>query len=414
MENRSNPDNAPRRAPYSSERVEVVLRAVLCGATVAMALLSRPLWLAEGAFPRVPFWSGWPETEAARLGCVGIWFGSMAAGVFERRALLIGPPALGLLILGDQHRFQPWAYQYAIMALALGGLPRPWSLRACRWFLIGLYIHSGASKLDVSFAREVGPMLLQAGLEPFGLNPSAWPRPLLRAASLSAPLFELVVGVGLIVPRWRRLAAAGAVLTHLVLAALLGPWGLDHSANVVLWNLALVVEVPLLFGWREPGVAFRSERPPRRAWPVLAVVLLAVAMPGLERSGLWDAWPSFALYASHIERVYIEVDAAMADALPPAARRALGPTDPKTGRARLDLTTWSRSERGAPPYPQARATLGVALWLTDHLPTSEAVRVLYWTAADRWTGQRRRIEAVGRAEIEPLAARFRLNAQPAD
>ena len=47
------------------------------------------------------------------------------------------------------------------------------------------------------------------------------------------------------------------------------------------------------------------------------------------------------------------------DRYPASVRRHLGPADDGPWR-RLDLTGWSRAERGTPVYPEIRAGLGLA------------------------------------------------------
>jgi hypothetical protein len=99
----------------------------------------------------------------------------------------------------------------------------------------------------------------------------------------------------------------------LFLIVALGPWGHDHSAGVLLWNGFFIVQNWLLFPspvhvlapgqW--PGGAITRPIPPGDspgaktagaiAWALLAIPLLA---PLGEPWGLWDHWPSWAVYAA--------------------------------------------------------------------------------------------------------------------
>ena len=47
------------------------------------------------------------------------------------------------------------------------------------------------------------------------------------------PVMEIAVAVGLLVPRLRNAAVAGAIATHVVVLGLLGPLG--HRTNAVVW-----------------------------------------------------------------------------------------------------------------------------------------------------------------------------------
>ena len=197
---------------------------------------------------------------------------------------------------------------------------------------------------------------------------------------------------------------------HGALIGILGPWGLDHSGGVVGWNASLIVEVLILFG-RFHGPLF-DRRPTWREAPVVVLFVLAALLPLLERRGGWDSWPSFALYASHAERVYVEVLDSDAAAYPEAIRRHLEPPRPGDPWRRLDLTAWSRDERGTPPYPQSRAAVGVAEALADRPGATYPVRVIAWGRADRFSGRRTRAVAVGREAIRRLADGSAINAPP--
>ena len=299
------------------------------------------------------------------------------------------------------------------MALALGTLPEARALGLCRLLLVSLYLHSGLSKLDATFPREVGSAFLVQLASPVGLDPMAWPGPLRTAVALAMPLVELLVGLGLASRRTRPVALPLAVLMHATLIAILGPWGLDHSTIVVVWNASLVVEGLILFAGTGPGRVVSPMGPmPRLGIPVAAVFVLAATLPLLERRGGWDSWPSFALYASHAERVYVYLhDDAMGE-VPEPIRRHLRPGPIGDPWHRLDLTSWSRLERGTPPYPQARASVGVSEALAARVGSPRGVRVVSWGRASRLSGRRTRAEATGPEAIRRLADGFLLNAHP--
>ena len=422
-------------------------RAAIGLATILMLALSWPLWVEGGSdFPRVPFVGGLPAPTAwASWGMFAALLAMIAAGIIRRRWMGAAAALFLALILGDQHRFQPWAYQFLMAALAMAATSGARAAGLCRLFLIALYFHSGMSKLDVSFCDELGLRFLETAAGPFGLHPSAWPVGPRRGAVLAMPIAELVIAVGLAIRRTRRVALVGAIGLHAALLAILGPWGLGHSPIVLVWNAALIVEVLILFGaeeTRDSPVDPRSIGGPSGwAWvplaacpPVLregrdtggqaasgtrgeapssivsATFVLAAILPFGERWGWFDTWPSFALYASHVERVEVSVPEGQLDALPGPIRRFARGEGPWR---RIDLTAWSRSGRGVPAYPQGRAVLGVAEGLVARYPGARAVRVDLGGRADRWTGRREWAVAVGAEAIRRLGDRYRLNAHPA-
>ncbi|MEW4570983.1 hypothetical protein AB1L88_24205 [Tautonia sp. JC769] len=399
-----------------ARRRVLVFRAAIGVATLTMLALSWPLWIGSGGlFPRVPFLPSLPEPAWLRVVLFGALVGSIVCGIVRRRCLLIGLLPLAYLVAGDQHRFQPWAYQYALMALALGALPDARALGLCRALLIALYVYSGLSKLDTTFPGEVGAAFLIQLTSPLGTDVLGWPGPVRAAAALLMPMAELLIGVGLAFRRSRPFALAGAVGMHATLITLLGPWGLDHSTIVVVWNGALIVEGLILFARTGSTRPVAPMEPlPRAGWPVVAAFALAITMPAFERRGAWDSWPSFALYASHAERVYVFLHEDDLARLPDEVRRHLRPPSLGDPWHRLDLTSWSRAGRGTPPYPQARAAVGVAEALARRLGPDHPVRVVVWGRAARLSGRRVRREAVGPDAIRRLAGDFSLNAHPAE
>ena len=100
----------------------------------------------------------------------------------------------------------------------------------------------------------------------------------------------------------------GAVLLHLALILILGPWGMKHSANVLIWNGAMLAEAVALF-WPRPitVTSWPPERKGRRAASLAAAILIwaAAILPLGERSGWWDTWPSFAVYSSSNETIHL-------------------------------------------------------------------------------------------------------------
>lgn len=390
-------------------------RLILCLGTLAMLGLSWPLWAGADDFPRVPFVARLPELPGwMAWGVFGLACGAMGAaafGVAWRTMLVLSMGALGLLVLEDQHRFQPWVYQYLLTALALAALPAGRGLAFSRLLIIALYFHSGLSKLDVSFCRELGKLFLETACRPLGLDPDRWPAPFRSAAILAMPAWALAVAVGLVFPRSRRPALAGAVAQHVALLAILGPWGLRHSAIVLLWNVLLVVEDLLLFGRPIPEQADVPASETPWAGATRIAFALAVLMPFGERWGVWDSWPSFALYASHVERTDILVHADDLGILPEALRRHVAQVGAGPW-SRIDLTGWSRSERGVPVYPQGRACQGVAEALAKRYRGGHPIVVYLRSRAELWTGRRTEVICTGIAEIERQADRFRLNAHP--
>lgn len=407
---------APEADPIQWAAVQV--RRLAAGSTVVMMLISWPLWLDGSILPRVPFVAGlgWRESTSA-----GLFVASLVSTVLVavtnrwRPWFVLSATTLTGLILADQHRFQPWAYLYLMVVGFLAALPGAMGLRLARWWFIALYIHSGLSKLDVSFRDDLGPIFLRGGLGILGIDPATWSASARQAAVLAMPAGELLVGVLLLFTATRQVGRVGALVLHGTLLLILGPLGLGHSTLVLLWNLAVASQV--WCGFR-PAMD-RVE--PASSWlrkPALAVFWVGVILPLGERSGWFDAWPSHALYASHVERTDLLLSETALERFPDVVRRharELGEDDSADpGRWwRVNLTDMSRDLRGTPVYPGNRACLGLAEGLVARYGGREPVRVVMFGPADRWTGQRQRTEAQGLDAIRRLGHGHWLNAHPA-
>ncbi len=418
MSSESLPAEAETAAHDVIGRATARFRAAIAVATFAMLVLSWPLWLENDHFPRVPFLSlipSFPRPLAWGIfGLILICLAAVTAGIRWRTFLSLSLGLLLVLIAQDQHRFQPWTYQYLVIGVLLAGLPSGTALHLVRWWYVSVYLHSGLSKLDVSFVNELGSLFLQTAARPFGLTTQSWPLATRLAATLAMPAGEIVIAFALLWPKTRRLGIAGAIALHAILIGILGPLGLKHSTIVLVWNLAMMIEVPLVFG-------VDATRPLKALTPgagratlealIKGVFVVALLLPLAERWGWIDAWPAHALYASHVGRTEVYVHEDEVEDWPAEIRRHLLPGGLDSWR-RLDLTGWSRDLRGVPVYPQSRACNGLAEALAARYG-GRLVRVVEWGPADRMTGSRSRSERIGLESIRDRGDGFRLNAHPA-
>lgn len=414
------PRNSERSTPGIASEDDVSLarrrlRLVAALATAAMLVASWPLWTEGGEIPRVPFWTGNPTPSAvvSQFVFAVLVAATLATGCSRkwRRWFALSASLLVAYVLGDQHRFQPWAYQFAVTLALLATLPGGRGLKYARWWYIAIYVHSGISKLDRSFCEELGPVFLDSALQVVGRGIASIPREFRAVATLTMPAAEILVGVALAYEPTRRIGRFGAVVLHGFLILILGPLGLSHSALVLAWNAAMLIEVWIAFGPRI-GRTPHSWRTLCLSLPTVAAFWILVLLPFGERSGSFDAWPSHALYASHVGRVSIHVHMSDREVWPAGVRRHLRPVEGDDAYAALDLNAWSRAERGTPVYPQIRACLGLAEGLAARYGGGLLTRVVVYGPARVWDGTRSREEIKGLAAIRRRADRFLLNAHP--
>jgi hypothetical protein len=347
---------------------------VAVAAGLAAGVLFAPrLFLASRSYPRAPVLEDWPLLAAPLdlvvLGALLAALGGVALAPRPRWWAAAATLLALLLAVEDQSRWQPWFFQYVAMLAALA-LARDSADRLAAWraVLVGLYLWSGIQKLNATFMAHLFPWLL----EPLGaVLPAALHRVLL-GGWMAVPLLEILIGLGLLVPRLRNAAVAGAIAIHVVVLGLLGPLG--HASNVVVWpwNVAMAALAVLLF-WndREPA---RHLVVPRRPAHAVAVVLFGI-LPALSFAGHWDAYLSGALYSGNIKAGALAVSDEVLARLPEPARPHV--TRNRAGANVLDVWEWSMGELAVPSYPEDRVfhALGRDLCRLAAAPTDVVVVV---------------------------------------
>ncbi len=295
------------------------LRLALAADLVAGLLLSPNLWVSSTrTYPLTPVWDLVPPLPyPADYTLFGL-FVALAASVGIARGRALGWLAAVFLIvamflvLGDVSRLQPWLYQYSFMLLALGlyGWGRvdvPDALNTCRLIVVATYFWSGLQKANAGFFELTYPWLVG----PLTERLPGWAGSALLSGSYAVPVVEAAIGVGLLTRRFRKLAAAGAILMHVFIMVCVGPWGNDHNTVVWPWNFAMIAFVLVLF-WRAP-----DEPSPRSilvpGWNFFspgfvlraAVLVLFAFMPLFSFFGLWDSYLSSSLYSGASKRGYV-------------------------------------------------------------------------------------------------------------
>ena len=233
--------------PTTSE-FALIHRRILAFFTLIMMGISWPLWSRSANVPHFPAWSSLeslqPEWFLTPI-CIAGLFTSLCKRIGRFGSAIFTIAGLSL-ILFDQQRTQAWFYQTVIISATYSLLPGKSAIGYVRFFAVVLYFHSALSKFDISFAQSMGPYLISPALKllPFQLSDNSvfW-------IVLAMPAAELLAAILLAFGQF-RLGAVAVLLMHLFLVALLGPWALDHSANVLIWNISMACQ----------AMAYRSSR----------------------------------------------------------------------------------------------------------------------------------------------------------
>jgi hypothetical protein len=431
-----------------SHRVDLAASWLLRLAAGSLCILigaTWPLWLPEGDFPRVPFF-GWlvdlPDWLSLTA-LVGFGLAALATALCGTRrregrwAVMISVLSIGLLVLADQQRLQPWAYQLVVLEVLVAGLSAAESIALARMLVASIYFFSAVSKLDRSFFDAGGGQIVDGLVRCFGLTaPVGGDNRTLFAGLVASG--EMLVAVGLCWRRLRRFAWPASIVMHLLLIAALSPWGTQSKPAVLLWNVYFILQNLILFGLAgEPlasslekrllgamptgfgGHADHAKDMPTQGrghgtlrWVARGLAVFVILFPLTQPLGLCDVWPAWAVYATGPERLRIFIRANDRDKLPQSVRAHVQLPGFENELCLVRIDRWSLDTCNAPLYLQNRFRLGIALAIADRTGLDETIVVEIDSAADRFTGERTSRRLQGRAAIVTELGRYWLNGFP--
>jgi hypothetical protein len=387
---------------------------------LALVAATWRLWTPQDVFPQVPLVAaagalpGWVEW----LGLAGMlvgWCGALAApaGRVATASLVLAAGSTAAMIVIDQERLQPWAYQFMLVALVLAWTEPRGAIVLVRLLVVSSYLHSGITKLDYAFLHTLGQQFLAALAGLGGGSLAHWSEGARLALAAVFPVGEIVIAAGLVFGPTRRAALAGAIALHVLLLAILGPWGLDHKPAVLVWNVYFIVQDVILFWQPRAAAAAAGEADAARArapWPIVAMVLAAVVLPLAAPWSWYDLWPSWGLYAASAECVRLGVHRGARGELP-AELAALveEPADASDPWLVLRLDRWALDALQAPIYPQNRVQLGVAQAVIERYGLGHRARIVRYGLADRRTGEREFSVLAGPAQVEAALDEYFFN-----
>lgn len=338
------------------------LRIAVCLALLVGIVCSHQMWFpVNRSFPRVPFIFDLPESFVSVFEWLFslILVISLVSIVFLRRQeifLLVAVASLFLLVFFDYSRLQPWTYQYLLLLAVF--YRHDWqsddesaaieTLGCAQIIVAGLYVWSGAQKMNFTFSHETLPLLLAPVQNAF---PTVQ-LPLVFIGSGIA-LTEVFIGCGLLVRRTRNFAVCAAIATHAVILGLL--IAKNFNSIVWIWNAALMLIIVVSFWWSDVSLpqiftAWKTEN--RNAKAAKSLTAAGVLLPVLSFWGWWDLYLSGALYSGNTPTAVVRIDEGVLERLPEAARQNVFAT--KSGERILPLFEWAMTDLNVPVYPERR------------------------------------------------------------
>ncbi len=316
-------------------------------------------------FPTAPvfdFLNGVPavvHTALFGLSVLCLVFLAVSAPKKKILALLLTCELISFLL--DQNRIQPWDYQYlfTILIFIVFASNKPALISAFIFILASTYLYGGLSKLNNGFLQTIWQRMLL--LHFLKLSPHGVLYKPLYFSGLSAGMFEILAGTGLLFPQTRKTAAGALISLHVLVLLFLGPLGINYNAVVWPWNVAMAVYSLLIFNFSEPLLtAFKS---PFRAWSGFIVVCWGF-LPALNFIGLWDNYLSSSIYSGKLPSMTVSI----ADTTQCKPLRQYITIAPGSEPATIDLQSWAMSETRMAPYPELRVYKKIQAKLENEYP----------------------------------------------
>jgi hypothetical protein len=370
---------------------------------LALFAVTRPLWFGRNEFPQVPLVS-FPRTSFLSTDTVSVIF---VISICVLIARLISKASLqhvnrrfsgvilltGLaLVLADQHRLQAWHWLFLLnlaAAVILQGADR---LLVMRQLVAAVYVCSALSRITLVPAEGITGVIVRQLLSMLGIAAGETRDPAFDFLCHAMTAGELLVGLLLLNAGTRKFGCLSAVVLHVTLLIVLGPWGLNHHAGVLLWNACFLCLLPVLFIGKDSGsIGNEPEQIGRRRVALSWARIMIWAFPVSGLLGIADNWPSWQLYSSRPESWVLYVHAADRDRVAPTLTDYVGKPAPLSDWCPVLLDRWSLERTSSPMYPEDRYQLAVIAWVLEQsdqplrfqVAISEPRRLRWWRRTER-------------------------------
>ena len=362
-----------------------LIRIVSCTAFLIGILGSYKLWLSYRHFPLAPLVED--LTAPALVHNLGLLIltSSLLFLIFRLNAwvMLLFFLGLGLALVLDLNRLQPWVYFHSLVLLLFyhpQNRPDPaFVLNGIRLILICMYLWSGLHKLNGSFLSIEFPQLVQDffdGQYPFVLDLS-------KKLSILVPLIEIMAGIFLIFPKRRLFGFVLAICTHLFVLLLLS--GIRHNPIVLPWNIALILLGFLVFFKNDAPISFSG-------WKNWGLVFLLGVMPIFNLVNAWGDYLSWSLYSAKNKLFYVAIAQKHWEKFKHLEPALISQGDSSKPYI-VDVNKWSFHELNVPVNPEYRVFRGISRHFCQFdLPEKELFFMVYEKPVNsqnltRWTCQ---------------------------
>ena len=337
----------------AADRTMLRVKTTVVVGFMASLALSPKVWVSTRFYPLVPVFHWLPRIPfPLDYVCFGILLALLAGAALAARPrvyILTFAALFAIYSLFDQTRWQPWAYQYWLMLIALGCYSgnandvagERDALNICRLIMGCTYFYSGFQKLNARFFSEGMPWVLGT------LHVHI---PALQYIVRVVPFVEVSIGLCLLSRRFRKIGIVNGIIMHIFILYSFGPLGLNWNSVVWPWNVAMIVFLLLLF--RNTDATFGDIVWRNRFVYQKAILILLGVLPALSFVGWWPSDLSLCLYTADLTEAQVLVSEQVKQQLPPAVQpyvKTLG------GHMMLRTQDWSFGEMNVPPYAEIQS-----------------------------------------------------------
>lgn len=281
----------------------------------------------------------------------------------NRAVLLLFFSLMFVFLLQDQLRWQPWVYLYLLLLipfLIFKNNDKKGFINYFKIIIIGVYLWSGIHKLNSNFIDSTFYSMVRVF---FNIGDEALISKF-KFIGYAIPFTEILIGVFLILPKFRVKGVYLAIVTHLFILIYLSPKpiGIGFNPIVYPWNLAMITIVMSLFYKNNtPLTIYKSLNLKTQLMNTFGM-LLFWALPLLSIFNLWDHYLSFSLYSDQTNYYYINVKTdsktEINNQLIPFIIDKSSPYKTHITHISdgvfIDVNQWSLNELKVPFYPQNR------------------------------------------------------------
>jgi len=380
---------------------------LFAGFEVALVICSWPLWWGNSSFPQVPLLPVVPGILWSRILTAAFVMSailiaarpiSAVSGKFLSRCPVVVALLAGLaMVVLNQHRLQAWHWLFLLNLFWRLLLPDKAWFTVMRHTISSVYVCSALSRISAAPLSGMPGAIVFKSLAMLGFSDLSPDSRLPMVFCHSLILSELLVGLLLLTKRTRSAGCIGAILLHVSLLIVLGPFGLNHHAGVLLWNLCFLCVVPVLF-WRDTPAEIMEAK--KLNGVTRTAIMLTWLFPLSGLIGLADNWPSWQLYSSRPESWILLVHRDDCNQLPRTVAEFTGEPSPLSDWCPIKLDRWSLAETGSPLYPEDRFQLAVCRHVLSNgkgdirfrVEVSEPATPIWWKRRQRLITSRRQLE----------------------